>query len=237
MDFQNIVLGKKTMYLNAYNKSEKILMIMSFFGMREWNFQNENIRRLTNETKKFKFNHDNMDFDIKNIDWSEYFANYIPGIKRYFFKENCENVEKLQISYERLRKIHNFLKYLIYVIFAGKMCKSLANYLSGTAFRIMVKWIENVYLLASICRGEGEGGDGGWMTFSSKPIHLHKPSKTLPKLSTSHAKKVQRNDIFIFSFFPTTNLKCSFDFYIFITFSKNIFVYKQEWKQIEFSSV
>jgi Male sterility protein len=139
MDFRNIILGKKTMYRKAYKKTEKVLMMMSYFGTREWNFKNENIRRLINETKKFEFSRGHLNFDIESIDWKEYFTNYIPGIKRYFFKESCENVEKLQVSYERLRKLHNFVKYLIYVILARKMFKVLSVLMSKVVFKMIVK--------------------------------------------------------------------------------------------------
>lgn len=139
MDLQNIVLGKKTAYRKAYNKTEKVLMMMSFFGTREWKFQNDNIKRLANITKKLEFRQCQMDFDIRNIDWNEYFKNYIPGIKKYYFKESCENVEKLRTSYQRLKKLHNFIKYLLYFIFAQKVVKVLRVLISKVVFKMIVK--------------------------------------------------------------------------------------------------
>lgn len=100
MDFIALVVGKKMVYRKAYKKTEKILMMMSYFGTREWIFRNENIKRMVDNTKDFKYANGNLDFDLRNIHWNEYFRNYIPGIKRYFFKENCDNMKSLQRSYQ-----------------------------------------------------------------------------------------------------------------------------------------
>ena len=81
-------------------KIEKVLMMMAYFGTREWDFKNENIRRLIGTTEKFEYQRGSHNFDMKTIDWNEYFRNYIPGIKRYFFKEDCNDVKRLKSSYE-----------------------------------------------------------------------------------------------------------------------------------------
>lgn len=100
MDFIALISGRRRIYYKAFTKTEKILVMMSYFGKREWKFGNKNIENLVNKTKSFKQRHGSFDFDMRNIDWNEFFRNYVPGIKRYFFKENCENVRKLRSSYE-----------------------------------------------------------------------------------------------------------------------------------------
>lgn len=35
-----------------------------------------------------------LEFDIRTIDWDEYFRHYFPGIKRYFFKDPMPEKEK-----------------------------------------------------------------------------------------------------------------------------------------------
>lgn len=91
--------------------------MMSYFGLREWHFRNENIDQLA-ELLKSQKNHLSMDefktpsnrcddatkpnvqsdgktvdleFDMRTIDWNEYFYHYLPGIKKYFFKERLTN--------------------------------------------------------------------------------------------------------------------------------------------------
>lgn len=100
MDLVSLCAGKKMIYREAYRKTEKILIKMSFFGTREWHFQNKNIEALVEKTKDFKFQRGCLDFDIRNINWNEFFRNYIPGIKRYFFKEDIDDRKSLLI-YQR----------------------------------------------------------------------------------------------------------------------------------------
>lgn len=100
MDFVALIIGKRMMYRKAYRKTEKILIIMSYFGTRQWTFQNKNVQSLVEKTKNFQFQRGSMDFDMRNINWPEYFRNYIPGIKRYFLKEDCDDVRALKSSYQ-----------------------------------------------------------------------------------------------------------------------------------------
>jgi len=100
MDILALAIGKKMIYRKAYRKTEKILIIMSFFGLQEWKFHNQNIRQLVEKTKDFKMQRGSLEFDMRNINWTEYFRSYIPGIKRYYFKEDCSNVEQLERSYQ-----------------------------------------------------------------------------------------------------------------------------------------
>lgn len=122
-------------YRKGYQKLSRVISMMSYFGLREWQFQNTNIVRLAailkswqkndnhnhtdghyshiinryhhrlNDTSSFTttngklFNESidqrpfNLEFDMQTIDWNEYFLNYLPGIKRYFFKEHLTNNE------------------------------------------------------------------------------------------------------------------------------------------------
>lgn len=99
MDLLALGTGKKMIYRRAYKKTEKVLMMMSFFGLREWNFGNQNVQRMVEKTRNFK---NRLDFDVRNVDWREYFRAYIPGIKRYYFNENPNNVRRLAAQYQWL---------------------------------------------------------------------------------------------------------------------------------------
>lgn len=73
---------------------------MSFFGLREWKIENTNIQRLSEKINAMK-NTAMLQFDMKTIKWEEYFKTYIPGIKKYHFKENPAKTAKLCITYNR----------------------------------------------------------------------------------------------------------------------------------------
>ncbi|CRL06243.1 CLUMA_CG018946, isoform A [Clunio marinus] len=92
------ILGKKIMHRRACKQMEKILLIMSYFGSREWNFENTNVERLVKMTKHFKFQRGYFDFDLRNVDWSEYFKSYVTGMKQYVLKENYGKVKKTNCS-------------------------------------------------------------------------------------------------------------------------------------------
>lgn len=122
--------------------------MMSYFGLREWQFQNTNIDQLATLLKTPKYfshksngyinsihnpdsnnnnsnNNNNcnimdknyycvngykmkpnaqradLEFDLKTIDWDAYFFNYLPGIKKYFFKEHLNDNGKTVAHYNR----------------------------------------------------------------------------------------------------------------------------------------
>lgn len=97
MDLFALTIGKKMIYRRAYEKTEKILIIMSFFGLREWKVGNKNVEAMLEKTKNFQ-NH--LDFDMRNVNWNEYFSTFIPGIKRYYFRENMNNSIRLAAQYQ-----------------------------------------------------------------------------------------------------------------------------------------
>lgn len=58
---------------------------MSYFGLREWKFENTNIQKVSGNLQAK--DRTDLQFNMDNIDWIEYFHDYLPGIKKYFFKE------------------------------------------------------------------------------------------------------------------------------------------------------
>lgn len=139
-------------YAKGYEKLGRVIAMMSYFGLREWNFHNQNIDQLatllrlqqyhqrnsnkcTNSNVSFaceKINqselainnrngfqidsrhvygknsdclnlqpHTYLEFDMRTIDWDEYFFHYLPGIKKYFFKERLTDNAKCIKHYRR----------------------------------------------------------------------------------------------------------------------------------------
>lgn len=94
-----IIQIKYVRYSKAYEKLGRVLHMMSFFGLREWEIQNDNVANMSNSLK------DNdrifLPFDLTTVNWTEYFHFYLSGIKKYFFKENCEKLDKKKLHYKR----------------------------------------------------------------------------------------------------------------------------------------
>ncbi|KAL7042699.1 hypothetical protein ACKWTF_001249 [Chironomus riparius] len=139
MDILAFMIGKKMIYRRAYAKTEKILIIMSFFGLREWNFGNRNIQMLLEKTKKFSYQRGSFDFDMRKINWTEYFRNFIPGIKRYYFKENAGSVKRIAAYYHWLKRIHVTFKYLAYFLCSRKILNILLAILGRNFVKYCVK--------------------------------------------------------------------------------------------------
>lgn len=129
-------------YTKGYQKLCRVISMMSYFGLREWQFQNTNIDRLatlmksstncnnnnnndisytnnnnnslnamnnnqnttvntsSNQNKQYAGKTD-LEFDMNTIDWDAYFFNYLPGIKKYFFKEHLTDNGKCVAHYKR----------------------------------------------------------------------------------------------------------------------------------------
>lgn len=116
----------------------RVISMMSYFGLREWQYQNSNIDQLStilgnqyrngyndkNAVSNAKIVHNNdcvsthktqqknpdLEFDMRTINWNDYFHNYLPGIKKYFFKETLTGNEKCKKRYARLQILHFLLK-------------------------------------------------------------------------------------------------------------------------------
>lgn len=86
-------------YVKAYSKITKIIYMMSWFGLKEWYFCNQNIvsldARMSEEDRKI------LQFNTSTINWHEYFGSYLSGIRKYFFKDTETNLQKRKTCYRR----------------------------------------------------------------------------------------------------------------------------------------
>ncbi|KNC29887.1 putative fatty acyl-CoA reductase [Lucilia cuprina] len=108
LDLIAMATGQKCIYIKAYSKITKIIYMMSWFGLKEWMFSNQNIAELdalmTDEEKKV------LQFNTNTINWHEYFRSYLSGIRKYFFKDTENDLSKRKTFYRRWLFIHNLLK-------------------------------------------------------------------------------------------------------------------------------
>lgn len=78
--------------------------MMSYFGLNEWDFENRNMKRLAADIErtesKRSLNGSSLEFEFKNINWDEYFVEYLPGIKKYVFNEKAAD-DKCRRRYAR----------------------------------------------------------------------------------------------------------------------------------------
>nr|XP_029729322.1 fatty acyl-CoA reductase wat-like [Aedes albopictus] len=89
LDMVRRVRNKKPFYCKALRKTTHFLELMSYFGLREWTIGSGNVRRLRSllSSEEARL----LEFDMGTINWTEYFWTYIPGIRRYWFKERVRS--------------------------------------------------------------------------------------------------------------------------------------------------
>ncbi|XP_055687402.1 fatty acyl-CoA reductase wat isoform X2 [Lutzomyia longipalpis] len=110
LDFLLLIAGKKRTFIKAYRKIEIILEIMSYFGLRDWKFSNDNIRYMNQLISHRNRQHYSLDFEMEHINWDEYFRHYIPGIRKFHFREDPGNVRKARVHYKHLYVLHKLSK-------------------------------------------------------------------------------------------------------------------------------
>jgi Male sterility protein len=86
-------------FAKLYTKIDQLLYTMSYFGLREWQFDNRNITRLSQVLKSQNVHQ--MEFDLSTVDWNRYFRNYMPGIRKFYLKENDEKLGALKARNKR----------------------------------------------------------------------------------------------------------------------------------------
>lgn len=99
-----ITIGKKPMLRKAYKKISKFSEVLAYFATREWRFSNDNTQKLFKElcvADKLIF-----DFDISQLDWSDYFYNYIRGVRVYLLKDPIDTVPAAIKKHYVLKFIH-----------------------------------------------------------------------------------------------------------------------------------
>lgn len=90
---------------------------MSYFGLRRWDFANDNVIKLNSVIEGSRSLRDILQFHGKTIDWPEFFKNFIPGIQQYYFKVTCPRVHgKCRQLYRRFKFYHDCLKILLWCL-------------------------------------------------------------------------------------------------------------------------
>lgn len=72
---------------------------MSFFGERDWEFDNSNVQEMWNRLNKA----DKVlfPFDISSVSWVIFCSSYTKGLRRYILKEDDSTIAKAFTKYYR----------------------------------------------------------------------------------------------------------------------------------------
>ncbi|CAH2056135.1 unnamed protein product, partial [Iphiclides podalirius] len=107
-----VCVGRKPKMLKVYSKIHKFSSVLSYFCTREIKFCNRRTQQLwqrISDADKQLF-----PFSMREIDWEDYFDDYLAGIRRYLFKESDETLPRARIKWKRLYYLHQLVRILFF---------------------------------------------------------------------------------------------------------------------------
>ncbi|XP_041970543.1 fatty acyl-CoA reductase wat-like [Aricia agestis] len=107
VDIVVVCLTQKPKMLKVYRKIHKFSAVLAYFSTRQFKFSNEQTEQLWEHTstldKKL------FPFDMRQLDWEEYFKEYLLGIRRFLLKEKDETIPQARIKIKRLYYLHQLV--------------------------------------------------------------------------------------------------------------------------------
>lgn len=93
--------GSKPIMMKIAKRFQKAANTGEFFAMHEWIFENGNLKQLAANVRSMK---DGNEFtcDMSNMDWDNYVANYMLGIRKYVLKDGLESMEQARSKVKTL---------------------------------------------------------------------------------------------------------------------------------------
>jgi len=108
MDATARAVGAKPMYMRLQQRLWKSVEVLEYFTSREWKWTNHNVVELND--KLSPEDRKEFDFDVRNIDWTEYLDNYCLGTKKYVLKESMEALPAARQNILWLQRRDQFMK-------------------------------------------------------------------------------------------------------------------------------
>uniref|UniRef100_T1IQ15 Fatty acyl-CoA reductase n=1 Tax=Strigamia maritima TaxID=126957 RepID=T1IQ15_STRMM len=110
------LFGKKEVPIGQiYDKLTQGHFLFKKFTCNQWEFNSDNVRKLWNSLPPNDQN--TFNFDIKQINWKNYFETYHLGCKSYLLKESVETATTSRKRYARLVWIYRFINFGKWITF------------------------------------------------------------------------------------------------------------------------
>uniref|UniRef100_A0A182MT09 Fatty acyl-CoA reductase C-terminal domain-containing protein n=1 Tax=Anopheles culicifacies TaxID=139723 RepID=A0A182MT09_9DIPT len=117
-----------------FSKMVTLSEVLRFFCLNDWKMTNANIRRISDEMSPLEA--EMFPLDIRKIDWTEYYRNFVPGVIKYAVQPRSPrspSISERKLKESKLRetkKLNSGLFYLLWssvFIIALKIFKNLFN--------------------------------------------------------------------------------------------------------------
>ncbi|KAB0791177.1 hypothetical protein PPYR_02977 [Photinus pyralis] len=127
-DFALLCVGKSPRLLKIYKKIHKFTAVISYFCTRNWQFKSsryqEIIAKMTQEDRRIFFQ------NLKELDWEEYFKEYIKGIRIYLIGDPEHTMPAAKAKWQRLFWLHQAFKVLLAFVILRTLWAVLCMFMS-----------------------------------------------------------------------------------------------------------
>uniref|UniRef100_A0A182REJ2 Fatty acyl-CoA reductase n=2 Tax=Anopheles funestus TaxID=62324 RepID=A0A182REJ2_ANOFN len=134
LDLIRTFSGKEKIMQRLFSKMVTLSEVLRFFCLNDWKMTNANIRRISDEMSPLEA--ELFPLDIRKIDWTEYYRNFVPGVIKYAVQPRSPrspSISERKLKESKLRetkKLNSGLFYLLWssvFIIALKIFKNLFN--------------------------------------------------------------------------------------------------------------
>jgi len=82
--------GTRPIMVRVQTKLSKAAKCLEYFSTKQWNFRDDNVRRLGEQLSPE--DRETFMFDVRQIDWPSYLEHYILGIRQFILKESPDTL-------------------------------------------------------------------------------------------------------------------------------------------------
>lgn len=101
--------GSRPIMVRTQAKLNKAARCLEYFSTQQWNFRDNNVRRLGEQLSP----EDRLTFmfDVRQIDWPSYLENYILGIRQFILKQSPETLPAARSHITKLYWLHKAVQF------------------------------------------------------------------------------------------------------------------------------
>lgn len=106
--------GTRPIMVRLQTKLYKASKCLQYFSTNQWNFRDDNVRRLAEQLSPE--DRETFMFDVRNIDWPSYLEHYILGIRQFILKESPDTLPAARSHITKLYWLHRAVQFGMLII-------------------------------------------------------------------------------------------------------------------------
>ena len=125
VDAACFAIGSRFRLVKIYKKIFRFSDVISYFATREWKFRNDRVQALWQKLGPQDRQH--FLFDMRSLDWDDYYYHYILGMREHMFKEDPSTITQGRQRQRRLKWLHQVMRVLVLML-ALRACWALLSF-------------------------------------------------------------------------------------------------------------